>query len=179
MVEAKRARARRADSQDQRRLEFQGQESVVSHPRTHLMCDAPVATSGIRVEAACFDGLVMVAGCALLAAVYLLAGGQFALDKHAVPFLAAVFLTVPVFYKLLWAFAGRDTPGLRRAGLELVDFDGKLPSKAKRYSRAMGGVLSLLAAGIGMLWALVDEDKLTWHDHISASFPTFAGEEHS
>ncbi len=32
--------------------------------------------------------------------------------------------------------------------------------------------LSLMAGGIGLLWGLVDEETLTWHDHISKTFPT-------
>jgi hypothetical protein len=34
------------------------------------------------------------------------------------------------------------------------------------------GFLSLAAGGLGLLWALVDEETLTWHDHISKTFPT-------
>jgi hypothetical protein len=34
----------------------------------------------------------------------------------------------------------------------------------------------LLAAGTGLIWALVDEDSLTWHDHISGTFPTLSTE---
>ena len=35
-------------------------------------------------------------------------------------------------------------------------------------------VQSLLSAcpGLGLVWALVDEENLTWHDHISKTFPT-------
>jgi uncharacterized RDD family membrane protein YckC len=97
-------------------------------------------------------------------------------DKHVLPFFALAFMTVPLFYKLLWAFAGSDTAGMRCAGLRLVDFDGNPPSRSHRYQRVLGSVLSLLAAGIGLVWSLVDEDSLTWHDHISSSFPTLASE---
>jgi hypothetical protein len=38
--------------------------------------------------------------------------------------------------------------------------------------RALSACLSFCAGGIGLLWALVDEEKLTWHDHISKTFPT-------
>ena len=30
----------------------------------------------------------------------------------------------------------------------------------------------VLPAGLGLLWALVDEESLTWQDHISHTFPT-------
>jgi len=32
--------------------------------------------------------------------------------------------------------------------------------------------LSLCSLGLGLVWALVDEESLTWHDHISKTFPT-------
>jgi hypothetical protein len=38
--------------------------------------------------------------------------------------------------------------------------------------RLASGALSFCAAGLGFLWALVDEETLTWHDHISRTFPT-------
>jgi len=172
-VESKRARTKRTEPADQGQLEFQGREEFLSPPRTHLICDAPVATAGVRVQAALCDAVLMLCGCAIGLGMYLLAGGDFTANKHALPFVAAAILTVPLCYKLLWAFAGRDTPGTRMAGLELVDFDGKRPSKQRLYARLFGSIVSLLAGGTGLIWALVDEDKLTWHDHISGTFPTF------
>jgi uncharacterized RDD family membrane protein YckC len=65
---------------------------------------------------------------------------------------------------------------MQMAGLRLVDFDGNPPSQERRYQRVFGSVISLLAAGIGLVWALVDEDSLTWHDHMSNTFPTIAAE---
>ena len=88
------------------------------------------------------------------------------------PLLLASLATIPVFYKLVWAFAGRDSIGMQRAGLQLVDFDGNPPSRGRRFQRFFSGLLGLFAAGIGLIWALVDEDRLTWHDHISNTFPT-------
>jgi uncharacterized RDD family membrane protein YckC len=59
-------------------------------------------------------------------------------------------------------------------GLRLVDFYGNPPSRALRYQRALASFISFLAAGIGLIWALVDEDALTWHDHMSSTFPTMS-----
>jgi uncharacterized RDD family membrane protein YckC len=173
-VEVKRTRAKRGASEDQGRLEFQGHTEKMRQPRSNVICDAPVAPASLRVQAAVYDALFIACGCALGVALFLYTGGRLVMDKHLLPFVCAAVLTVPVFYKLLWAFTGRDTPGLRMTGLELVDFDGKHPSKDRRYLRMLGSMLSLLAAGIGMAWVLVDEDRLTWHDHISSSFPTFS-----
>jgi hypothetical protein len=38
--------------------------------------------------------------------------------------------------------------------------------------RQLAGLLSVVSAGLGLVWALVDEENLTWHDHISKTFPT-------
>jgi uncharacterized RDD family membrane protein YckC len=88
------------------------------------------------------------------------------------PFLAATLITIPLFYRLLWAFAGRDSLGMRLTGLRLVDFDGNPPSQERRYHRIFGSILSVLAAGMGIAWSFVDQDCLSWHDHISSTFPT-------
>jgi hypothetical protein len=56
----------------------------------------------------------------------------------------------------------------------VLDFDGRPPSRKQRLLRIAAGLLSVLPAGIGFLWALMDEEHLTFHDHISQTF-TAAG----
>ncbi len=176
-IEAPRPRARKSRSADQRRLDFAGPEQALPLPQSSIICDAPVAPVALRVQAAIVDGLIMALGCGFGVGLFKLLGGEISLDKHAAPFLVLAILTVPLFYKLLWTLAGRDTTGMRKAGLQLVDFDGNPPSQARRCQRLCGTLLSSLAAGIGMIWALVDEDGLTWHDHISSTFPTILSED--
>ncbi|MBV8863942.1 MAG: RDD family protein [Acidobacteriaceae bacterium] len=178
-VEAKRSRSNRNSPSDQRGFDFHIHEEASRAPDLYLptsdvICAAPVATAAVRVQAALLDALLIACGSTIGLGLFFYIGGHFTADKHVLPFASAALLTVPLFYKLLWVFAGQDTPGTRMSGLELVDFDGKRPSKGRRFQRLFGSVLSLLAAGIGMIWALVDEDKLTWHDHISGTFPTFS-----
>jgi uncharacterized RDD family membrane protein YckC len=178
-VEAQHARPqkRRRDSRDQRSLEFQGEEQVLSQPQASIICDAPVAPAELRIKAALTDGLIMLAGCVICLAMYLYAGGTIASDKHIAPFFVLSMLTIPLLYKLVWTFAGQDSIGMQRLGLRLVDFDGNVPSKQKRYLRLFGSLVSLLAAGIGLIWTFVDEDTLTWHDHMSNTFPTPVSQE--
>ena len=101
-----------------------------------------------------------------------MAGGHPILNAKSLPLLAAVVTAIVVFYKVLWCLAGGDSAGMRWAHLTLVDFDGRAPDRRQRFYRLASGWLSFLAAGIGLLWALVDEETLTWHDHISKTFPT-------
>jgi uncharacterized RDD family membrane protein YckC len=171
-VQLKHAKAAKKRTANQRRLEFQGEAEVVAPPQSHIICDAPVAPLSLRLEAALIDGAVMLCGVSFTFGVLRIAGVAFEWDKHSVAFLMLGLLTVPLFYKILWAIAGVDTIGMRSAGLQLIDFDGNPPSSTRRYQRLGGSVLSFLAAGIGLVWSLVDEDRLTWQDHISSTFPT-------
>ena len=42
----------------------------------------------------------------------------------------------------------------------------------RRGAAGFASLLSLLPGGIGYLWALMDEERLTFHDHISETFLT-------
>ncbi|MDQ2777270.1 MAG: RDD family protein [Acidobacteriota bacterium] len=176
-VQRPRVNKRRSEAHDQRRLEFLGQEEVVSAAQSSIICDAPVAPPTLRMRAAAIDGFAMAIGCGVCVAIFLYAGGHIPMDKRMLPFFAAAVLTVPFFYKLLWTFMGQDTIGMKKTGIRLVDFDGNPPSRERRYYRLVGGIISLLAAGMGLIWAFVDEDALTWHDHISNTFPTIVAED--
>jgi uncharacterized RDD family membrane protein YckC len=176
-VEAPRARVRKSSSLDQRRLDFSIQDQLAVPPASSIICDAPVAPPALRMHAALIDIAIVAVAGAIVGGLFKFTGVQIPLQKSVLPFFGAAMITIPLFYKLLWTAMGRDSIGMQRAGLQLVDFDGRPPSQAHRYQRLFGSLLSLLAAGVGILWALVDEDGLTWHDHISSTFPTIVAED--
>jgi uncharacterized RDD family membrane protein YckC len=173
-VELRRSKTRRGVSETQQRLDFPGIDDATSLPQSHIPCDAPVAPATMRAEAALIDGAIMAGPVILGLAIFLYEGGHLVMNKSTAPFWLAVLFTIPVLYKLLWSWAGRDSVGMSALGLRLVDFYGNPPSKELRYQRAMASFISFLAAGIGLVWALVDEDTLTWHDHMSTTFPTIS-----
>jgi len=137
-----------------------------------IYCDAPVAIAAHRALAAAFDISIVVIALAVFGIVFRLAGGTFALNAKTIPMFAGAATGVVIFYRLLWCFANGDTAGQKWAHLRLVNFDGHIPTRAQRFCRTASGFLSLMAGGIGLLWGLVDEETLTWHDHISKTFPT-------
>ncbi len=171
-IAVKHARAAKSRRDAQHALDFHGQDETLSQPQSSIICDAIVAPAALRLQAALVDLFVIVIPIVIGVAIFFYAGGEFSTGKEALPYFLLALATIPFFYKLLWTIANADTIGMRSAGLLLVDFDGNPPSQARRYLRCFGGILSFLAAGIGMVWSLVDEDKLTWHDHISSTFPT-------
>ena len=151
-VELRRARPARG-SAGQQRLDFFGQEEVLTPPQSHIICDAPVAPIALRIEAALIDAAITLFPSVIGLVLFLYEGGHLSFNKHVLPFWLLAFFTVPVLYKLLWTVAGRDSYGMSFAGLRLVDFDGNPPSSERRYQRMFGGFLSVLAAGTGLIWA--------------------------
>lgn len=157
---------------EQQRLDLFGEPEVLTQPQSTIICDAPVAPNALRSQSALIDGLVILIGCGLAITVFSLAGGSFTLDKRILPFALGALATIPVAYRLLWSYAGIDSVGMHVTGLRLIDFDGNPPSRERRLQRTLASFISLFAAGIGLVWALVDQDSLTWHDHMSGTFPT-------
>jgi uncharacterized RDD family membrane protein YckC len=175
-VQVRHAGARKRRSADQRHLDLFGHNELLTQPQSSIICDAPVAPTTLRMEAGMIDGLLMAIGAGFGLLIFRYFDGQISLEKHSLFFLALALITIPLFYKLLWTFAGLDTIGMRRAGLRLVDFDGNPPSHERRYQRLLGSMISVLAGGLGLIWVFLDQDCLTWHDHISSTFPTLSSE---
>jgi uncharacterized RDD family membrane protein YckC len=143
-----------------------------ARPNTAIYGDARVAIHAHRAMAAALDASIMLMAMALFAIVYKLAGGAFILGAKTAPMFLGAAAGIVIFYRLLWCLANGDTIGQRWTRLRLVNFDGLPPTRAQRLYRTASGFLSVAAGGIGLLWGLVDEETLTWHDHISKTFPT-------
>jgi uncharacterized RDD family membrane protein YckC len=137
-----------------------------------IYCDAPVAVPAHRAMAAAVDASIILMALAIFGIIFRLAGGTFVMDSKTAPIFLAAAAGVVVFYRVLWCLANGDSAGQRWAHLRLVNFDGQRPTRTQRFYRLASALLSFLAAGIGLLWSLVDEETLTWHDHISKTFPT-------
>lgn len=144
-----------------------------------IYCDVPVALPSHRSIAAVFDAAMVLLGVGLFLLVFVAVPAIFGIGgdvgslnaANAMAFLCAAG-AIALFYRLLWCIGNGDTPGMRFAGLRLVDFDGRVPDRERRGMRQVAGLLSVISAGLGLVWALVDEENLTWHDHISKTFPT-------
>jgi uncharacterized RDD family membrane protein YckC len=81
-------------------------------------------------------------------------------------------LSLIAFYFFAYVFYGSETPGLQWMGLCVRDYEGRPPQAGQRLVRAVGVLLSAAALGLGYLWALADEEGLTWHDRMSKTFIT-------
>jgi uncharacterized RDD family membrane protein YckC len=167
-------------TRQRRRKIIAGQQAIDFNPKARsqkqadalIYCDARVAIPAHRAMAAALDASMMLMALAVFGIVFRLAGGVFVLNARTAPIFLGVAAGIVIFYRLLWCLANGDTIGQKWARLRLVNFDGQRPTRTQRFYRTASGFLSLMAGGIGILWGLVDEETLTWHDHISKTFPT-------
>jgi uncharacterized RDD family membrane protein YckC len=164
----------RRGSDSQQALQFTDSESEAGLDAQNEMifCEAPVALPGHRILATLVDLSWVLIGLGLFLGTLMLMGVDVMINRQTAPLLGALGVVIALLYRLVWYFANGDTPGMCFAGLRLVDFDGRRPARKQRGLRQVASLLSLAAAGLGLVWALVDEENLTWHDHISKTFPT-------
>jgi uncharacterized RDD family membrane protein YckC len=137
-----------------------------------VFCDQPVATPTHRLVASAIDGVIILFGFGLLVALIEVLGGSFGGGRVLWIGLAAALGLVSMLYGLIWAIAGRETAGMRFTDLQLITFDGFQLDPRSRALRFASTWLSFCSGGLGILWAVADEENLTWHDHISKTFPT-------
>ncbi len=135
-----------------------------------LAPDVELAPLSRRAMAAVVNGSLIVGaylGAALVAAsnVKVLPGLKEMEVASAIGLMVAGVLYMTLFYVL-----ANGTPGMRYAGLSLCTFDGQSPTRLQRGIRLVALLLSVLPAGLGVLWAIFDEDHLGWHDRLSATY---------
>jgi uncharacterized RDD family membrane protein YckC len=135
-------------------------------------CDAPVASIPHRMVAGFLDLSMVLIALTLCGVVVVLVGGSLEFTRTQQTAFALGAVAMLLFYHLLWAIAGTESPGMRWAQLKLVNFSGTTPEPRQYVHRALGMMFSILPGALGLFWALLDEETLTWHDRMSRTFPT-------
>jgi uncharacterized RDD family membrane protein YckC len=138
-----------------------------------IYCDAPVATPIHRAVGFALDFAVVMMGIAVFLATFYFCGGDFPkINAHVALGFGGAFLGIALFYGILWVLTGSESAGARWTGLRFINFDGSPIDRRERAIRFAAACLSFFSAGMGVLWSLADEEGLTWHDHMSKTFPT-------
>ncbi|MDR3746127.1 MAG: RDD family protein [Acidobacteriaceae bacterium] len=83
---------------------------------------------------------------------------------------ALIFAALFLAYQTLFYSLSDATPGMRLARIALCTFDDENPTRRARHRRICAVLLSACPFGLGLLWATLDEDRLSWHDRISATY---------
>jgi uncharacterized RDD family membrane protein YckC len=99
-------------------------------------------------------------------------GGRFSLSRFDVLVTVAILGLLYAQYVTLFTYLARATPGMMLRGLRVASLDGLDPSPRQLLWRSLGYLISAGTMMLGFLWALWDEDQLSWHDRISQTCVT-------
>jgi uncharacterized RDD family membrane protein YckC len=131
----------------------------------------PVVKFPRRLGALLYDSLVLAAlwmlATALLLALIILTGGE-SIEQGAPWFQLYLMIIAGGFFCGFWTHGGQ-TLGMRAWRAKLETDDGQAVNWSKAGIRFLAALLSIAPCGMGYLWALVDRDRLTWHDRISGT----------
>jgi uncharacterized RDD family membrane protein YckC len=79
-------------------------------------------------------------------------------------------IVIGVVYQMFFLTVAKTTPGMRWAQISLCTFDDEIPSREQMRERLKAMAVSLIPVGLGLLWAIFDEDNMTWHDRRSRTY---------
>ena len=152
------------------RAEVEG-SSVSSEPILPQRCAMlPVASIDERRRAAVIDAACLAFAYGGFLALFGSLGGHFTLSKLSGAICFFTFAFVYLQYFGLFTVFGGTTPGMMVRGMYVASFTGETPSARQFLLRAAGYMLSAGTFFLGFLWALWDEDALTWHDRLSRTY---------
>lgn len=130
----------------------------------------PVASIDDRRIAAVIDLFCLLFAYGGFLGLFGSLGGQFTLSKLSVAVCVATFAAVYLQYFALFTIFGGTTPGMMMRGLQVVSFSGDAPTPRQMLWRSAGYIISAGTFFLGFLWAMWDEDELTWHDRLSRTY---------
>jgi hypothetical protein len=155
------------------RLEAQLQTRPADDADSHISFAIPlhVAPVSQRVMAATVDGCCIATG--FLAAVAVAAYASPVLPTGIPAAMAAagsLFAFALMYLTLFFSLSG-ITPGMRYARIAFCTFNDENPTRSAMRRRIFALLLAGAPAGLGLVWACMDEDKLGWQDRISRMYP--------
>ena len=121
----------------------------------------------VRLLAMFYDSLLLLSALLIATALALMVTGG-TLSYHNPFFRTFLFLICFSFYAWFWLHGGQ-TLGMRAWRLRLQRFDGRAITIWQALLRFMVAIPSLAIGGLGLLWMLVDKDRLAVHDRVSES----------
>lgn len=130
----------------------------------------PAASLHERRVAAVIDGACLAFAYGGFLTLFGSLGGHFTASKLSgtICFLTLAFVYLQYFG--LFTVFGGTTPGMMMRGLQVISFSGDVPTPRQYLLRAIGYFLSAGTMFLGFLWAMWDEDELTWHDRLSRTY---------
>jgi uncharacterized RDD family membrane protein YckC len=144
---------------------------ATDHPAAAAPTANSVEPAGLlrRLAALLYDTLVLLA-------LWLTAAVPFVWIANSAPqgplmraaFQVYLLAIAFAFFGWFWVHGGQ-TLGMRAWRLRVVDNEGRAVTWAQATRRFAAAILSLLCAGIGLLWVMHDRERCAWHDRLSGT----------
>jgi uncharacterized RDD family membrane protein YckC len=91
-------------------------------------------------------------------------------DRRIAGIYCAGLLLLTVTYFFLFMLGASQTPGMKMKGLEVVTREGTALDARSACFRGFGYLISFLPVTLGLLWAAIDPEHLTWADKVSGTY---------
>jgi uncharacterized RDD family membrane protein YckC len=141
--------------------------SAVAEPVSELL----VARVSDRLLAALVDGALVTLAFLAAAVVVIASTAHPPTGRIAMIASGLGLLLFGALYQFLFlSYAEEGTPGMRYARIALCTFEDDNPTVAQMRKRIPAQLLSVLPAGLGLLWAIFDHDHLGWHDRLTRTY---------
>ena len=130
----------------------------------------PALTAGVfrRLAAGCYDALLLGAVWMLATlAIVAIRGGK-PVPPGQIGYQLLLIGTTALFFITSW-LRGGQTLGMRAWRLRVERESGEPLDVRTGILRFLGGLLSVLSGGLGLVWLWIDRDELTWHDRLAGT----------
>ncbi|WP_263380591.1 RDD family protein [Granulicella paludicola] len=139
--------------------------------------EVPVASFELRLMSTVVDGVCIAVSFVVFVSVSLWMSGhaaEIALKGLSLPMQimasAGLLAGLAIVYQAVFFSLGAGTLGMTYSGLEFMTLTGKKPSRDMVRRRIGANFLAAAPLGIGLLWSIIDRQKLGWNDRMSGLF---------
>jgi uncharacterized RDD family membrane protein YckC len=137
-----------------------------------VLDELPLATASLedRLMAGLVDIALVGFGFLAFVVVFVACSPHLPSGKSALIATGGILILFHLLYQYMFFVFAAATPGMRYAHIALCTFDDENPTREQMRKRIPATLLSLAAMGLGFLWALFDEDHLSWHDRLTRTY---------
>jgi uncharacterized RDD family membrane protein YckC len=142
------------------------EETRVAHELEVIPRPAPLTQ---RFISGVVDAGIVFIATGVFVLTFFISAEEMPQSRMTVVSMVAAGMIFWLLFQYIFLIFRRSTPGMSMAQLELCTFAGTPTCPMEQQRRALASTLSVCAIGLGFAWALVDEDRLGWHDRISGT----------
>ncbi len=129
-----------------------------------------VAPIGDRLMACVVDTALVVFAFLIFVLVFVACTAHPPTGKPAMVAAAVALAGFFALYQWLFFTYAHGTPGMHYAKIALCTFEDENPVRKTLQQRVGAFFLAGLPLGLGFLWALLDDDRLGWHDRMTRTY---------